>query len=238
MHLHIHILNRHAGRRLREAKEDIRPVEQISESPTQVPDSETSPGSHESDASHLDVTSLRWSRDFESTTVPGSAVWQVTNFSDLGEVTPGSSSVLDAQLADPKLLPNNLYTRISSPLSSSITLPLTVFTALFLNGQILSIQCSTTTASKSSLPTAAVPISLRPTVSQLTTVHYQWIDRLPFPKLRDSLIRLQSVVDLDEFLNDIFVAPSFSIKRGAESWDAQAWSMEAVWAKKWGWLFF
>jgi hypothetical protein len=69
-------------------------------------------------------------------------------------------------------------------------------------------------------------------------VHFQWIDRLPFPKLRDSLIRLQGVVDLDEFLNDIFVAPSFSIRKGAESWDPRGWSMEGAWAKKWGWLFF
>lgn len=46
------------------------------------------------------------------------------------------------------------------------------------------------------------------------------------------------MVDLDEFLNDIFVAPSFSIRKGAESWDPRAWSMEGAWAKKWGWLFF
>jgi hypothetical protein len=164
--------------------------------------------------------------------------WRIAKLNDLDRFTELDPSSHEADLADPDLLPNNLNAPIPLLLPDQLTLPLNVWTALFQNGQILSIVCSTTMASKSPPPTASTPLSLRPTASQLTTVHFQWIDRLPFPKLRDSLIRLQGVVDLDEFLNDIFVAPSFSIRKGAESWDPRAWSMEGAWAKKWGWLFF
>lgn len=144
----------------------------------------------------------------------------------------------DTNLADPDLLPNNIHLPLPSPTEVQLHMPLTVFTALFMNGQILAIPCSTLLASKSPRPTASIPIPLRPTASQLMTVHFQWIDRLPFPKLRDSLIKLQGVVDLGEFLNDIFVMPSFVIRPGAACWDPRAWSMETVWARKWGWLFF
>ncbi|KAF1361078.1 hypothetical protein EJ07DRAFT_164671 [Lizonia empirigonia] len=149
-----------------------------------------------------------------------------------------NTNLNERTLADPDLLPNNLHLPLPSPNKSNLQLPLTVFTALFMNGQILSLSCSTILASKSAPPTAAVPIPLRPIASQLTTVHFQWIDRLPFPKLRDSLIRLQGVVDLEDFLNDIFTMPSFEIRAGAACWDPRAWSMESEWARKWGWLFF
>ncbi|KAJ4986814.1 hypothetical protein SVAN01_07741 [Stagonosporopsis vannaccii] len=143
----------------------------------------------------------------------------------------------ETSLTHPSLLPSNINA-LPSPLSKTLALPLTVFTALFLNGQILQIPCSTLLASKSPLPSPQTPLSLRPTASQLTTVHYQWIDRLPFPKLRDSLIRLQAVLDLDEFLEDIFLKPSFEIENGGRSWEAGKWKMEEGWREKWGWLFF
>lgn len=153
------------------------------------------------------------------------------------ERSPVDTSLTDISLTHSSLLPSNINAP-PSPLSPNLTLPLTVFTALFLNGQILQIQCSTIIASKSPPPTPQTPLSLRPTASQLNTVHYQWIDRLPFPKLRDSLIRLQTVLDLDEFLQDIFVAPSFEIEKGGRSWEAGKWRMAEEWRGKWGWLFF
>ncbi|KAF3034836.1 hypothetical protein E8E11_005070 [Didymella keratinophila] len=137
-----------------------------------------------------------------------------------------------------EFLPANLYSPLPSPTRTQLIIPLNVFTALFLNGNILSLICGAELAGKSLPPTPSTPIPLRPTHIQLTTVHCQWIDRSPFPKLRDSLIRLQGVIDQQDFLNDIFVMPSFEIKTGAESWDPRAWKMEGAWARKWGWLFF
>lgn len=140
--------------------------------------------------------------------------------------------------SDSGLLPVNLYSFLPSPTTTQLVIQPNVFTALFLNGEMLGLTCSADLAGKSLSPTSSTPIPLRPTNSQLTTVHYQWIDRFPFPKLRDSLIRLQGVVDLQDFLNDIFVMPSFEIKPGAETWEPRAWKMEGAWARKWGWLFF
>ena len=203
--------------------------------PSRTLNSDASPSSNGRDA---EATNPRSTSSLEPSPKAVSNSWQITKLNDLDRFAELDPSSYDADLADPDLLPNNLNAPIPLLLPDQLTLPLNVYTALFLNGQILSIVCSTTMASKSSPPTASIPLPLRPTSSQLTTVHFQWIDRLPFPKLRDSLIRLQGVVDLDEFLNDIFVAPSFSIRKGAESWDPRAWSMEGAWAKKWGWLFF
>ncbi|KAF2999736.1 hypothetical protein E8E13_004389 [Curvularia kusanoi] len=223
-------------RRLREASRDVI-THQSFDLPARNLDDASPASSNEQNTLCLDVTDMPSSDLLEESPEAISDSWHISKLNGadrLIELNPSH----DTDLADPTLLPNNVHAPISLASTAQLSLPLNVFTALFLNGQILGIVCSTTMASKSPPPTASIPLSLRPTASQLTTVHFQWIDRLPFPKLRDSLIRLQGVVDLDEFLNDIFVAPSFSIRRGAESWDPRAWSMEGVWAKKWGWLFF
>lgn len=67
-------------------------------------------------------------------------------------------------------------------------------------------------------------------------VHPRWIDRLPFPRLRDTLIKLRGVIDEEEILKDIFVMPSWTIMTGRACWDPRAWVMEKEWADKWGWL--
>lgn len=67
-------------------------------------------------------------------------------------------------------------------------------------------------------------------------VHPRWIDRLPFPKMRDRLIELRGVVDEEEILGDLFTMPSWRIEEGGESWEPSAWKMEEGWAAKWGWL--
>jgi hypothetical protein len=38
-------------------------------------------------------------------------------------------------------------------------------------------------------------------------VHPRWYDRLPFPRMRDSLIKLVGVVDEEELLRDLFTMP-------------------------------
>ncbi|KAH6612150.1 hypothetical protein C7974DRAFT_91994 [Boeremia exigua] len=220
-------------RRLREARDGDVVSHPSLGSTSQRSDSNGLPASHDQNAMQLAM------QDVQAWASPNAvnSDWQLVELDSLDSLPELASSSADTHLADPDLLPNNLHV-LPSLLSTQLTLPMTVWTALFLNGQILSIPCSAIIASKSSPSTPSTPITLRPTASQLTTVHFQWIDRLPFPKLRDSLIKLQSVVDMDEFLNDIFVAPSFKIRKGGESWDARAWSMEAGWAQKWGWLFF
>jgi hypothetical protein len=127
-----------------------------------------------------------------------------------------------------------------SPSATRIQLiiPSNVFAALCLKGNIFGPICGAELAGNSLPPTPSTPIPLRPTYSQLTAAHYQWIDRFPFPKPRDSLIRLQGVIDQQDFLNDIFVMPSFDIKTGTGGWDPRAWKMQGAWARKSEWFFF
>jgi len=122
--------------------------------------------------------------------------------------------------------------------------PLTVFSALYINGSILGLSCSICVTSRSPFPLPSHPLPLHPTELQMQVAHPRWYDRLPFPRMRDSLIKLQGVVNEEELLQDFFTMPSFVIetgeKRGAgwesASWDPRAWKMEEVWRVKWGWL--
>jgi hypothetical protein len=143
-------------------------------------------------------------------------------------------------------LTNNVYMKpwLTSTLSSTTTpSPLirqpqffTVFSAMYINGELQGIPCATGYASRTPFPKPTIPLPLHPTETQLMVVHPRWIDRLPFPKMRDSLIKLRGVVDEEEILKDIFTMPSFRIEGGGESWDPRAWVMEKEWEGKWGWL--
>lgn len=126
-----------------------------------------------------------------------------------------------------------------SPLSQPAP-PQTVFSALYLNGAILGLSCSVCITSVSPLPLPHHPPSLHPTESQLLIAHPRWYDRLPFPAMRDSLIRLKGVLDEEELLRDLCTMPSWRIDAevGWERccWDPGAWRMEKAWEGKWGWL--
>ncbi len=193
--------------------------------------SDGSPASLDEDATHSAVIDLRSRTRDSALSTSAISDWQIVELDELNGLADLSLTLTDRHLLDPDLLPNNIHTVLPSPLSIEISHPLNVFTALFRNGQILSQSCNVLMASKSPPPSPLIPVPLRPTVTQLNVVHFTWLNTLPFSKLRDSLIRLQSVVNLDDFLNDFFVAPSFTIRGGAESWDPWAWSMEEAWAE-------
>lgn len=127
---------------------------------------------------------------------------------------------LDLDLPDlnsnPSLLPSNLH----SPTELQLQILLNKSTALFQNGQSLCLACYTLIASKSA------PIPLRPTASQMHTVYSQWNDRLRSHKLRDLLIQLQGVGDLEGLLNDADLVPSDEIGAGAACMDPRARSRQ------------
>lgn len=116
-------------------------------------------------------------------------------------------------------------------------IPPTVFAALWDNGAILGLACSTVIPERSRLAGSEVPESLQPTPLQLTTVHPIWIDRFPFPKMRDNLITMSGFVDEEDFLRDLFSMESFSIHQGKAGWDPSGWTMGEAFGKKWGYLF-
>ncbi|KAF3043779.1 hypothetical protein E8E12_010195 [Didymella heteroderae] len=224
-------------KRLREARVQEHDSEPLAARSNRTLGSDSSPASNGLEESHLALEDLQSNNETAALFINTPFRSQIVDMNELNLTILGTSSI---NVFDPdlELLPANLHSPLPSPTRTQLTMPLNVFTALFLNGEILGLTCGTEIAAKSLPPRPSTPIPLRPTSSQLTTVHYQWIDRFPFPKLRDSLIRLQAVIDLQDFLNDIFVMPSFQIKTGAESWDARAWKMEGAWARKWAWLFF
>lgn len=113
-----------------------------------------------------------------------------------------------------------------------------VFAALFTNGLILGLRCGIQIPILSPPCTSKVPPSLRPTKLQMTVLHIPWIDRFPFPKMRDNVIRLSCEgFDEDELFSDIFINESFTIAPGSPSWDAAGWTMAKSFQIKWGHLF-
>jgi hypothetical protein len=125
----------------------------------------------------------------------------------------------------------------SSP-SYELPYPPTVFSALYINGEILGLSICVSIPSKSMPVSSDVPVPLRPTTTQLLTVHSTGIDRFPFPKMRDNTINLSAIIDEDEFSKDLFTMPSFTITPGAATWDPRAWRIEKPFADKWGFLFY
>jgi hypothetical protein len=116
--------------------------------------------------------------------------------------------------------------------------PITFAGALYINGQILDIPCSTVVPAKSKPAGPEIPLPLQPTELQLITIHETWIDRFPFPKMRNSLISLSGVIDGEEFVRDMMLMPSFEIVPGRLPWDPRAWKILKPFAQKWGYLFF
>ncbi|VUC36643.1 unnamed protein product [Clonostachys rosea] len=53
------------------------------------------------------------------------------------------------------------------------------------------------------LSAGELPVSLLPTQLQITVQHATWIDLLPFPRMRDNLIRAHNQFDHAELVNDV-----------------------------------
>ncbi|KAJ7185381.1 hypothetical protein C8R46DRAFT_1207551 [Mycena filopes] len=112
-----------------------------------------------------------------------------------------------------------------------------VFTALFQNGVILGLTCGTVVPIKSKPQPPTVPESLQPTETQQLTLHASWIDRFPFPRMRDNMVNFAAVIDEEEFMDCIFTSPTFEIKPGYASWDPVGWVVQDEFVQKWGFLF-
>lgn len=123
-------------------------------------------------------------------------------------------------------------------LAYEVPYQLTLVGALFINGQILGLGCCTAIPAKSKPATPDVPLPLKPTVTQLLTMHSPCIDQFPFPKLRDNLINLNAIIDEEDIVRDLLLKPSFSISAGGAPWDPRAWKIEKPFADKWGYLFY
>lgn len=103
---------------------------------------------------------------------------------------------------------------------------------------MLGLTCGFVVPSKSTPCAPHIPESLHPTPLQLTTLHQLWIDRFPFPKMRDNMISLNRIFNEEDFLDDLFNMYSFEVRPGKDCWDPSAWKMGKGFAQKWGYLFY
>ena len=109
---------------------------------------------------------------------------------------------------------------------SSINPSLSVYSALFKNGTMLGLQCGCPLPLISNpVDPSLIPSSLQPTQLQMSILHSQFIDRFPFPRLRDNMICLIGYIDEEDFLGDLFNLTSFTLTPGCAPWDPRAWKM-------------
>jgi len=115
---------------------------------------------------------------------------------------------------------------------------MSIYSALYENGRILGLVCGHHVPSRSTPGTSVIPLPLHPTPLQMSTVHSRFIDQLPFPRLRDSLISLSFFYNEQDFLIDLLCSGSFMVKPGCASWDPLAWRVSNGFKSKWAFLFY
>jgi hypothetical protein len=126
-----------------------------------------------------------------------------------------------------------------------------LFRAIQTNLEILSIKINGTLCSfegditpfPRGFSDGSVPISLRPTQLQQSSVYEKWISVVPSPKMRDNLIRFQHLYTVAEFCSDLLgglMGKSNDIEAGlfvwADPWDPNGWELTKGFVKKWGYL--
>ncbi|KAL6909300.1 hypothetical protein GGI43DRAFT_380096 [Trichoderma evansii] len=83
-------------------------------------------------------------------------------------------------------------------------------------------------------PSVPTPPALTPTVLQESTPHLPYVDFLPFPHLRDNLLRAGDIVQSTEFWNDM-ITGKLRVW-GKTPWDRRGWEMQEEFVNKWWWV--
>jgi hypothetical protein len=170
---------------------------------------------------------------------------------------------LGKPLLIPPLLPylssvtiNNSLPQVVFPLSSDhclLTLvQYNVQRASLINLAILSLMDSIPLECQAALslpplsvkPPTTIPPSLQPTLLQQSIPHEYWIRILPFPAMRNNLIRNTGNFDADELCCDLLggLYEGFNdvenrgIMVWGEPWCSDAWEASEGFARKWGFL--
>jgi hypothetical protein len=89
---------------------------------------------------------------------------------------------------------------------------------------------------------SSLPLSLRPTALQCVIPHDAWIDAVPWPGMRDALVRLSPQIDRDELCDDVLggLYEGFNNVAGrgvilwGEPWRVEAWEVSEGFARRWG----
>lgn len=115
-----------------------------------------------------------------------------------------------------------------------------IYSALGTHGLMQGTNCENSHAEMTSpSELLSLPEALRPSPLQLVISHRRWIDRFPFPRMRDNMILLNGILDLDEFVRDLFEMASLLRKPNSSqpTWDPDSWTLGTEFSAKWGYLF-
>jgi hypothetical protein len=63
------------------------------------------------------------------------------------------------------------------------------------------------------------------------------IDRFPLPALREKMIMLSDVLNVEDFLADLSTTTTFILTLGCESGDPTAWTASDEFKQKWRYFF-
>ncbi|UKZ48350.1 hypothetical protein TrVGV298_002573 [Trichoderma virens] len=139
-----------------------------------------------------------------------------------------SATVSYPLVSHPKTPPPNLEQKILFLASNSIV------TAYISNATLLNLSCTTTHPRTFHLTHSSAPTSLEPTLLQKTIPHPPLIDIIPFPGVRNRLIRSLDAIDLEKLSQDL-VDDAFRVW-GHTAWDCTGWEVSELFAKRWWFL--
>ncbi|GIK05305.1 hypothetical protein Aspvir_009411 [Aspergillus viridinutans] len=94
-----------------------------------------------------------------------------------------------------------------------------------------------------------LPPALKPTAIQRTVPHHPWLDLIPFPYMRDTLILTQDFIDEEQLCHDLCGQGESAVQhpgRGAgigetgilvwkDPWDSSGWEVTETFLRVWGW---
>ncbi|KAL4889426.1 hypothetical protein BDV59DRAFT_195688 [Aspergillus ambiguus] len=86
-----------------------------------------------------------------------------------------------------------------------------------------------------------IPLSLRPTLTQLQIPHHPWLDFFPFPRMRDVMILAGDSFDDDDLCHDLMAFwdtrnTAATLLVWGNSWEPMNWEVTEAFAYKWRWL--
>ncbi|KAF7184296.1 hypothetical protein CNMCM7691_004982 [Aspergillus felis] len=94
-----------------------------------------------------------------------------------------------------------------------------------------------------------LPPALRPTAIQRTVPHHPWLDLIPFPYMRDTLILTQDFIDEDKLCHDLSGQGESAVQQSSrevgigekgilvwkDPWDPSGWEVTETFLQVWGW---
>lgn len=112
---------------------------------------------------------------------------------------------------------------------------LSTVAALSSNATLLHIRCEAPRIDVFKPSHASLPLALMPTELQKSTPHPPFVDVIPFPGVRDRLLRSLAVIDLEKLSIDLAGGGAFRVW-GSVPWDGTSWEVSDQFANKWWFL--